>query len=150
MAETVISLGCCVLFIVAGIFDERERKIPRYISYLAVSCSFFDWFLQCYVNQKFVLSNFIVSAGMFGLIFIFYLRGQIGRGDLYLILSMFLLLSEGQSTRALIWEENMLLCVAFLSAALRLALRGLRKKHYQPGCPFAMHLLLGYVATSLF
>ena len=150
MAETAIRFICCVLFLAAGIFDERERKIPRYISYMECICACICWGIRFYVNRQLVIGNLVVSIGLFGVLFFFFLRGQIGRADLYLVFAMFVLLSQGQSTRELIWEENMLLFVAFISAALRLLLRRLVKREKsQPGCSFAIHLLLGYLVAML-
>lgn len=150
MAETAIRFVCCVLFVVASIFDERERKIPRWLSYLECLCACICWCARFYVNQQWVLGNLMVSISLFGLLFFFYLKGQIGRADLYLVFSMFVLLCQGQTTRELIWEENMLLCVAFLTASVRLLIRRFNKgKTYQPGCPFALHLLLGYLVTTI-
>lgn len=150
MTEYVIRFICCALFGVASVFDEHERKIPRYLSYLEIVISCAGWLIEFYVNQKFVMTNLMGSIGLFGVLLFFWMRGFIGLGDLYMVVSMFVLLSNGQNTRALIWEENMLLCVAFFSASVRLLIRKLfRKKKAQPGCPFALHLLIGYVTTTI-
>lgn len=150
VTETVLRLACCVLFVIASVSDERERKIPRLISYLECLCACACWCVEFYVNRQFVFGNLIVSISLFALLFFFYLKGNLGRGDLYLVFSMFVLLSQGQSTRALIWEENMLLCVSFFSASVRLLFRRFkRRRTSQPGCPFAVHLLLGYLVVAI-
>lgn len=150
MVETTMHCFCCVLFVIAGIFDERERKIPRLISYMELLTASLCWLSRFYVNQCFSWKNFWASVGLFAVLYWFYMKGQLGRADLYLVIAMFVLLSRGQSVRALIWEENMLLCIAFLSGALRLwGRRWIRARDVQPGCPFGMHLLLGYLVTSL-
>lgn len=148
MAETAFHIVCCILFFIASICDEYERKIPRCLSHMEVLCGCLCWCARYYVNQQFVFGNLLISAGLFAVIVFFYLKGQIGRGDLYLLLTMFLLLSSGQATRDLIWEENMMLLAAFLSAAIRLSVRRLgRSGAVRPGCPFAVHLLLGYMVV---
>lgn len=150
MVETTMHWFCCVLFMIAGIFDERERKIPRLISYMELFAAALCWLDRHYVNQCFSWKNFLASAGLFTVLFLFYKTGKLGRADLYLVIAMFILLSHGQSVRALIWEENMLLCIAFLSGAIRLwGRRFTRSRDVQPGCPFGVHLLLGYLVTNL-
>lgn len=150
MAVTAIRIICCILYGAASIFDERERKIPRILSYLVCLLAGICWCIQFFMNRQFSIGNLVVSLGFIGILFIFYMKGQIGLGDLYLILSMLILLSFGQSTIELLWKENLLFCIAFLSAAIRLLIQRIGKKRKDPsGCPFALHLLVAFLITSI-
>lgn len=148
--EITIRFICCILFLFAVICDERERKIPRYLSYMECICAVVCWCVSGAVNRQTVFGNLAVSAGLFGVLCLCCVRGQLGRADLYLILSMFVLLSQRQPTRELLWEENMLLVVAFMTAAIRLLIQRIRGgKNKKKGCPFALHLLLGYLFVMI-
>ena len=146
--SAAIHMICCVLFGIASWFDERERKIPRYISYMECLAAILCWGCYYFINKTFSLGNLVLSASFFAVIFLFYLKGQIGRADLYLVFSMLVLLSRGQTMPELLWEENLLFCIAFVSASVRLLMcRLVKKKTIQSGCPFAIHLFFGYLTV---
>lgn len=150
MAVTAIRIICCALYGMASYFDEKERQIPRILSYFVCLGAAISWCIQYFMNRQFVPGNLMVSLGFFGVLVVFWLKGQIGLGDLYLVASMLILLSNGQPTFDLLRKVNMLFCIAFFSAALRLLFRRLRKKKSgQPGCPFAIHLLAAFLIVSI-
>ncbi|MBQ8662785.1 MAG: hypothetical protein IJ471_02910 [Eubacterium sp.] len=150
MTVTAIRIICCALYGAASYFDEKERQIPRILSLLACLCAGIGWGIQYFMNRQFVPGNLVVSFGFFGVLVVFWLKGQIGLGDLFLVASMLVLLSNGQPTFDLLRKVNMLLCIAFFSAAIRLLVRRVRKdSSKQPGCPFAIHLSAAFLIVSI-
>lgn len=150
MAVTAIRIICCVLYGIASYCDERERQIPRILGYLACLGAGVSWSIRFFMNREFVPGNLVVSLGFFGVLVIFCIKGQIGRGDLYLVFSMLIFMSNGQPTLELLSKENMFFCIAFLSAAIRLLIKRFgKKKSDQPGCPFAIHLFAAFLIVSI-
>lgn len=150
LAVTAIRIICCVLYGIASYWDEKERQIPRILGYLVCLCAGISWCIRFFMNKEFVPGNLLVSLGFFGILVVFCIKGQIGQGDLYLVFSMLLFLSDGQSPFELLCKENMFFCIAFLTAAIRLLIKRLRKrKSDQPGCPFAIHLLVAFLLVSI-
>ena len=150
LAVTAIRAICCILYGIASYFDEKERQIPRVLSYLVCLLAVVSWCIQFFINRMFIPGNLLVSIGFMVLLLLFCKRGQIGQGDLYLIFSMLVLLSSGQPTLELLFKENLLFCIAFLSAAIRLLIRRIGgKKHIQPGCPLAIHLMIAYIIVAI-
>lgn len=154
MAITAIRIICCVLYGTASFFDERERMIPRIIGISVCGVSLLGWCIQFYLNKQFSIGNLLISAGFFGILFIFYMKGQIGLGDLFLVFSMLTLLSCGQPAIELLWKENLLFCIAFLSAAIRIFVQRfyqkyVKKQECSKGCPFALHLFVSFLITGL-
>lgn len=150
MAVTAIRIICCVLYGLASICDERERMIPRVIGVSSCVMAILGWCIQFYMNRQFALGNLLVSGGFFGILIIFCMKDQIGLGDLFLVFSMLTLLSCGQPTLELLWKENLLFCIAFFSVAIRMLIQRVRKKQKaREGTPFALHLFVAYLITSL-
>lgn len=149
MAVTAIRIICCILYGAASLFDEREMKIPRIISYLECIFAILCWCVRFFINREFSTGNLAVSLGFLGIVLIFCMKGQIGLGDVFLVFSMLTLMSCGQPTIELLWKENLLFCMAFFSAAIRLLVQRFIKKRDNPqGCPFAIHLFGAFLITS--
>lgn len=150
LAVTAIRAICCVLYGVASYFDEKEQQIPRLLSYLVCLGAIISWCIQFFINRVFVPGNLFVSIGFFAVLLVFYSKGQIGRGDLYLVFSMLVLLSNGQSTYELLLRENLLFCITFFSAAVRMIIKRIGGEKIQgSGCPLAIHLMIAYVIVSI-
>ncbi len=150
MAVTAIRIICCALYGVASYFDEKERQIPRILGYLVCLGAAIAWCIQFFINREFVPGNLGISLCFFGILVVFWIKGQIGQGDLYLVFSMLILMSSGQPTLELLQNENMFFCIAFFTAALRLLIKKFGKdRTNQPGCPFAIHLWVAFLIVSI-
>ncbi len=138
-----LSLIAGFLFAISAFWDEKERKIPRLISYIECLFAVAVWLWAYWSGMRFIGINVLVFWGYFGLCSLFFAGNYLGRADLYLIFSMLLLLRVLVAAKDFFPAVVLFFLTAFVSAGIRLGVTGDKR-----GCPLGTHLLGGFLLVE--
>lgn len=140
---SVCTVMCCIGYGAAALWDEKERQVPRLLSYFVCAGALAEVFAQWKQGTVHGLSQ-VFSLGFFLVIWVAWRKGLVGKADVYIVFSMVLLLGIRGNYPEVLFGESLFFVLAFAGAGIRMIFPGKKR-----GCPLISHLFFAFLWVRL-